>query len=173
LSRRSRELAAALKADSANEQLRKQLAEHTAAQIQAEIGILEDRQRQYPTDLRIKARLGARYFAAKRYDDAIPLLQQAQHEGQSRAESRLLMGRCFFEKGFLEQAADTFRRALNELESSSGPIPLELHYWLGRTLETSGQHAEARKVYGRVIQIEYNFRDARQRLEALVAAEYK
>jgi TolA-binding protein len=171
LNRRQRGLRAALKTDPANPAFQQELADHVAAQTRAEIAILEDRHAHYPTDLRTKCQLGTRYFAQKRYDEAIPLLQQAQLDGRCRAESRLFIGRCFFEKAFHDQAVETFRAAVAELDSTTSPVALELNYWLGRALEAALAAAEARKVYGQLIQIDYNYRDARQRLETLVAAE--
>jgi len=45
---------------------------------------------------------------------------------------------------------------------------MNLNYWLARTLEASKETEEARKVYGHLIQLDYNFLDARMRLEKLV-----
>jgi hypothetical protein len=44
-----------------------------------------------------------------------------------------------------------------------------LHYWLGRACEAAGKAEDASRAFGQVIQWDYNYRDVRQRLEALEA----
>jgi hypothetical protein len=48
-------------------------------------------------------------------------------------------------------------------------VAFDLNYWLARALEADGAVEEAKRVYGHVIQLDYNFRDARERMEKLVA----
>ncbi|HUN81968.1 MAG TPA: hypothetical protein VMV81_10730 [Phycisphaerae bacterium] len=167
--RKRRELETRLRGDPSNAANQKELNEHRIAQNQMEIEIWSERQAHYPTDMRIKFQIGLRYLTARRFDEAIPLFQQAQVDGRTRSEARLYMGRCFFEKKFYPQAIETFRTTIAELETNSGPVALELNYWLGRGLEVTGEVAEAKKIYGYLIQLDYNYKDARQRLESLVA----
>jgi tetratricopeptide (TPR) repeat protein len=171
MTREKRDLAARIKTEGGNGELQQTLAKLAARQLAFEIKVLEERCAEYPTELRTKFQLGARYFQAGRYDDAIPQLQQAKTDSRFRTESRLYIGRCFFEKGFLDQAIGTMRQAIDESTTGDGPTQLELNYWLGRSLEASGNLADARNRYGHLIQIDYNFKDARQRLEKLVAED--
>lgn len=168
LARRRRELESQVKADPNATEARRALEEHVARQVEREIAIFEDRVRIYPTEGRHRFELGSRLFQARRFDEAIPLFQQAQLDGRFRAESRLLIGRCFFEKGFIDQAISVLRKGVQELDSATGPLVLELNYWLGRSLEKGAKPDEARQVFGQLIQIDYNYRDARKRLEQLV-----
>lgn len=137
----------------------------------AELQIYAERKEKYPTDLKLHFHYGVRLFKAGRFDEAIPLFQRSQGDGRLRQESRLYLGRCFHEKSFFDQAAGTLRAAVRDQESTAGKLPLELNYWLGRTLEKLGKSDEARAVYGELIQIDYNYRDARQRLEKIVAGD--
>lgn len=171
LNRHRRELVAKIKADPGNRQLRQAFAEQAARQVEAEIKIFEDRQRQYPSEIRIRFMLATRFFAAKRYDDAIPLFQHAQSDGRCRTESRLYIGRCFYEKKFYDQAVGTLQKAVEEHESTDNPLAKELRYWLGRSLEALDRRDEAKEVYGHLIQLDYNYQDARQRLEKLAAGD--
>lgn len=168
LSRHRRELQARLKAEPGEEESRKAVARHVALQNETEIKIYQDRLDHYPTDMKLRFQLGSRFLAARRYDDAIPLFQQSQADGRCRGESRLYLGRCFHEKGFFDQAAATLRAAIEELDSANSRLALELNYWLARGLEASGDFGEAKKVYGNLIRFDYNYRDARHRLEKLV-----
>jgi TolA-binding protein len=165
--RRRRDLEDKVSASPNDQVARDALSQHIAAQTEAEIAIFQDRLAHYPTEPRIRYQLATRLFAARRYDEAIPLFQQAQADGRFRAESRLFIGRCFFEKGFSDQAIQMLRTAISEAESTTNPTALAIHYWLGRSLEKANQPVEARKVYGDLIQLDYNYRDARQRLEKL------
>ncbi|MCG8409583.1 MAG: hypothetical protein MI923_30625 [Phycisphaerales bacterium] len=171
LNRHRRELETKAKAKPDSAELKEQIEAHTRRQLEAETEIFEHRLKQYPTDLKIKFQLALRYFYAKRYDEAIPMFQQTVADGRVRAESRLYMGCCFYDKQFYPQAVETLRLAVNELESRTSSVAFALNYWLARALERSGEVGEAKKVYGHLIQLDYNYRDARQRLEKLVAAD--
>jgi tetratricopeptide (TPR) repeat protein len=169
MNRHRRDLIARIKAAPADPALRTAFAKLAADQVRKEIEIYEDRVRQYPSEMRVRFMLATRFFAAKRYDDAIPLFQQTQSDGRCRGESRLYIGRCFYEKRFLDQAVGTLQKACEELESKDNPLAMELSYWLARSLEAAGRHDEAKQVYGQLIQVDYNYQDARQRLEKLAA----
>jgi len=121
--------------------------------------------------MRIRFSLGTRLFKAKRYDEAIPMFQQAQADGRHRADSRLYLGRCFHEKGFDAQAVEILSSALDDVESKTGDMAKDLSYWLARAQEADGNPEDARNTYGHLIQLDYNYRDARKRLEALTVAD--
>lgn len=164
-----RSLQARREAEPGHADLAELIRRQRGAIVAREIEILEERQRQYPSDLKVKFHLAQRYFDAGQFDDAIPLFQHAGADARVRSESRLFLGRAFLEKGFHEQATGVLRKGLEELETRSGSVALELTYWLGRALEAGGDAAGARKAYGSLIQLEYNHRDARIRLERLVS----
>ncbi|MEK6644031.1 MAG: hypothetical protein AABZ08_08990 [Planctomycetota bacterium] len=171
MSRRRRELEAQVKAQPADSQLRQALVDFRTEQTNKEIDIFLDRQKAYPSDMRTKFLLAVRYLNAKRYDDAIPLFQISQSDLRSRLEARLYMGRCFHEKQFYPQAIQTLQTTLNETDVGGGPVILELNYWLGRALQAAQKYDDAIRVYGHLIQLDYNYRDARPRLESLVATD--
>lgn len=169
--RHVRRLVAKVKANPKNTDMRKALAVHLARQNKMEVAIFRERAKRYPTDMRIRFSLGTRLFKAKRYDEAIPMFQQAQSDGRHRADSRLYLGRCFHEKGFETQAVEILSSALDDVESKTGDMAKDLSYWLARAQEAAGKPEDARNTYGHLIQLDYNYRDARKRLEALSAAD--
>lgn len=169
LNRRRRELEAKAKSAPDSDVIKKELKTHAHQQLEIETQIFEHRLQKYPTDLKLKFQLAVRYFHGKRYDEAIPMFQQSVSDGRVRAESRLYMGRCFFDKQFYPQAVETLRLGVDELENRTGNMAFALNYWLARALEASGDVQEAKNAYGRLIQLDYNYRDARLRLEKLVA----
>ncbi len=137
-------------------------------QRQTALEVYRERVAQYPTDLRLKFKLGAALFESGQYDEAIPILQAAQADPRNRVRSRLMIGRAFFEQGSHAQAAEVLREALEAYELTDDTSK-ELLYWLGRAYESAGQIDDARTAYGKLLREDYNYRDgeARKRLDAL------
>jgi tetratricopeptide (TPR) repeat protein len=159
LYRQARELKA--KAD------RKAAAEHIEKLIEFEISVYHERVQQYPIDARYKYELGKRYFLARRYDEAVPILQLARNDPKHRMQCLSLIAQCFHLKGYQDQAIHVLLDGIRDYEFPGDDISKELHYWLGRAYEAAGQKEEAIQTYGRIIQWDYNYRngDVRQRLE--------
>lgn len=134
---------------------------------ETELEVFRDRVEKYPTDLRAKYRLGEALFKAGAYDEAIPVLQAGQADPRSRSRAQLLIGRAFLEKGAPNQAAEVLKDAIEAHEIPGDDVGKELMYWLGRSYESQGATDAARAAYGRLLRIDYNYRDARRRLEAL------
>ena len=169
MKRHIRRIMAKLQKEPDNDDVRKLYAKYLLKQSRVETEIFKERLEQYPTDMRVRFELATRHFKAGKWDDAIPLFQQAQSDGRHRNESRLYIGRAFYEKNLYTQAVDTLRAAIEQLEVKTDDTAKDLMYWLGRSFEADEQIAEAKRVYGQLIQLDYNFRDARQRLETLSA----
>ncbi len=165
--RRVRDIVAKHKAEPNDEKLRHDAETARKQLLEGELAIYEDRIRQYPTDLRLRFEQGIRLFEMGRIDDAIPVLQQAQSEPRQRNRTRLYIGRCFFAKKFYSQAIETFNSTLADHEIAEDEVGKDLQYWLGRTYEATAKNTDAVRVYGQLIQFDYNYRDARQRFEKL------
>ena len=135
---------------------------------QNELDIIRERVQKYPTDLRLKYRLGDALFRAGLHDEAIPVLQLAQQDPRSRVRCQLLLGQAFVEKGNPGQAPEVLREALDKYELVD-EASKELLYWLGRSYEAVEDREEAKAVYGKLLRQDYNYRDgdARKRLESL------
>jgi len=163
LNRQAREIVARGDAQAAREQLREQL--------RYELKVYKERADRYPTDMRIRYQYGLRLYRAGRYDDAIPVLQEARSDPKTRGFCNLYIGRCFFEKGYHSQAIETLQEAIQAHEVSDDDLGKQLHYRLGRAYEAGGQKEDALKTYGQLIQWDYNYRngEVRKRLDALKA----
>jgi len=162
LARRARQLRKSGDADNAREEQVKQLT--------FELSVFKERFDRYPTDYRIRFEYGVRLFRAGRFDDAIPLLQAARNDPKNRIACGLYLGRCFYRKGYFSEAIAAFDESIRRHDAPDDDLAKDLHYWLGRTQEDAGRHDEARKTYGQILQMDYNFRDVRDRLDALPAA---
>ncbi len=136
-------------------------------QLRLELGIFQERVKQYPTDLRIRFEFGLRLFRANRFDDAIPVFQEARNDPKVRTQCNSYIGRCFYEKGYYDQAIDVINQAVGNYELQGDDVSKDLQYWLGRSHEAAGHTPEALKAYGQVLQWDYNYRDVRERMDNL------
>ena len=132
-----------------------------------ELDVFKERIETYPTDLRMKYQYGERLFMSKRFDEAIPVLQEAKMDPKTRQNCAVFIGRCFLEKEYVGPAIDTFRDGIENHEIKGDEISKELHYWLGRSLEADGKPDQAVKIYGQLIQWDFNYRDVRDRMDSL------
>jgi len=142
---------------------------HLREQLRFELSVFKERAQQYPTDLRVRYQYGLRLFRAGRPDEAIPVLQEARNDPKIRSSCNLCIGRCFFEKGYHTQAIETFREAIRTHEHHDDDLGKDLNYRLGRAYEAAGQKEEALKIYGQIIQWDYNYRsgEVRKRIDDL------
>lgn len=136
---------------------------------QAELDIFRERVDKYPTDLRLKYQLGKALVAVGEYDEAIPLLQEAQSDPRSRQRCRLMIGRSFFEKGAFAQAAEVLSEALEQSDAKDDDLAKNMLYWVARSFEGGGKVDEARAAFGKLLRMDYNYADgdARTRHENL------
>lgn len=135
--------------------------------LKYELMVYADRVKQYPTDLRFKYEYGVRLFQAGRIDEAIPILQAARADPKIRSQCSLYLGRAFYKKKYFTQGVSTLAQAVEEKEIVEDDTGKELYYWLGRSQEAAGKAEEARATYGELLQLDYNYRDVRERLEKL------
>jgi tetratricopeptide (TPR) repeat protein len=140
---------------------------HLVKQLSFELAVFKERVENYPTDNRLKFEYARRLFTGRKYDEAIPVFQAARNDPKNQVICNVFIGRSFFEKKYYPQATDIFRETIEGYEIEGDERSKEMHYWLGRSLEAAGQGAEAGKVYGQLIQWDYNYRDVRSRLDAL------
>jgi TolA-binding protein len=148
---------------------REKFKEQRVARLRFELGVFRERVERYPTDNRIRFEYGVRNFEAGRFDEAIPLFQTARNDPKNRASCGLYLGRCFYRKGYYEQAIATLEEAARDYDIADDDTAKNMLYWLGRSQEAARQASTARTTYGRILQVDYNFRDVRSRLDQLPA----
>ncbi len=132
-----------------------------------ELKTYEERVQKYPTDLRMKYELARRLFQIRKFDDAIPLFQQARADSKVRNSCSLYLGRCFYEKEFYSQGISVLETAIADYELTDTDVAKGMRYWLGRLQESAGKTDSAVETYGKLLQIDYNYLDVRNRLEGL------
>jgi len=141
------------------------------ASLKLDLSVFKDRVDRYPTDNRYKYEYAVRLFNAGRFDDAIPLFQSARSDPKNRSACAMFVGRCFFKKGYYSQAISTLEAELGTYEYSDDTLAKSMIYWLGRAQEADKQTEEAKKTYGKLLELDYTFRDVRGRMEGLASAD--
>ena len=139
--------------------------------LRFDLAVFKDRVGRYPTDNRVKYEFGVRLFSAGRFDDAIPIFQAARADLKNRAVCGMYLGRCFYRKGYHPQAIAALEAALSIHEFSDDGTAKAMLYWLGRSQEASGDTEVARKTYGKILQMDYNYKDVRAKLDGLSSSE--
>jgi len=129
-----------------------------------------ERVKNYPTDLRLKFELGKRYYQLRQFDEAIGMLQQGKAEPKSKVQAHLLLGRCFIEKEWFDEAMDTVREGINLHPIPDDALGKELRYDLLISLLSSAQRnsnidqaEEASKLASELLQSDINYKDIKER----------
>lgn len=121
----------------------------------------------YPTDLRVKYEYGIRLVGKQRYDEAIPLFQEAQRDPRHKIPAMDKIGLCFFLKGWFADAIDVFTQAIKSYELKEDSIAKELRYNLARSYEQQGDMTKALEIYRKIAQLDFAYKDVRQRIDKL------
>ncbi|MCA9042170.1 MAG: tetratricopeptide repeat protein, partial [Planctomycetaceae bacterium] len=78
------------------------------------------------------------------------------------------LGKCYHADGRKELALRQFEKALPMIDQHEKPqMFVEAHYFCGRMCEDAGKMEQAEQHYIEVLGVDYEFKDARQRLENL------
>lgn len=151
-------------------------ARQAAAQFQKmEIEEYRLRVEAYPTDLGLKFELGRRYFESGQYEEAIASLQEAQSDPKIRGQVLGMLGECFLKIGWLDEAVQTYRRAIEVHGEMGAPsVLLELKYGLMVALQEKAEKDrdleaanEGFKLASAIAIQQISFKDVRARREAL------
>jgi tetratricopeptide (TPR) repeat protein len=170
LSRMERTLRLALQKDPSDADLKKQYAQFVKERAEEELAEYTLWAENYPTETGFRFNMAARLFMLGRYDEAIPIFQNARQDPKYRIEASILLGRAFMEAGFPEEAVDTLRDANDAYQVKGDQKSIDMTYYYARALEAKGDYATAIKQYSQVAQWNFNYRDVQARIKALRAA---
>ena len=121
----------------------------------------------YPTDLRSRYEYGIRLVRHKKYDEAIPLFQEAQKNPRHKISAMGKIGWCFFMKGWFADAIDVFIQAIEASEIKDDSTAKELRYNLARAYQEQGETEKALEIYRKIAQLDFAYKDVRQRVDDL------
>ena len=121
----------------------------------------------YPTDLKAKFEYSIRLIRNNRYDEAIPLLQEAQRDPRHKITAMDKIGLCFFMKGWFADAVDIFTQAIDLYEIKDDDTAKELRYNLARSYEEQADSGKALEIYRKIAQLDFGYKDVSQRVDRL------
>jgi len=173
LKRKQREATATLETKPGDAEAKSRLAELSAQFNSAELEHYRLCVENYPTDLQVKYEYGIRLVRNKRYDDAIPVFQEAQKDPRHKIAAMDRIGLCFFMKGWFADAIDLFNQAINLYEIKDDGVAKELRYNLARSYEEQGDMEKALEIYRKIAQLDFAYRDVRQRVDKLRSKQSK
>jgi len=174
MTRQARQAKADFESDPEDSEAKERYQKLVRERIEFELGEYEQRVKNYPTDAELKFKLGQRYFAVGRIDEAIDLFQQTKGDPKHRAGSMEYLGRCYIAQEWHQEAIDTLRQGIEMHKSDDDKLALELRYLLMDALEKQGTKKsdpemleEAQKVGSKILQTNIKFRDIRDRVNKL------
>ena len=121
----------------------------------------------YPTDLHIKYEYANCLLQQKQFDEAIPLFQEASRDPRHKISALGKIGLCFYLKGWFTDAIDIFNQAIESYEIDDDSVAKEMRYNLGRAFEANKETDKALDIYRKLAQMDYGYKDVRQRVDAL------
>jgi Tfp pilus assembly protein PilF len=167
LKRKLREAEAALETKPGDAQAKSKAAGVSAQLNETELEHYRLCVENYPTDLRAKYEYGVRLVRDKKYDEAIPLFQEAQRDPRHKISAMNKIGFCFFMKGWFADAIEIFTRAIEAYEIKDDNIAKELRYNLARSYQGQGNGEKALGIYHKIAQLDFAYKDIRQQIDKL------
>ncbi len=139
--------------------------------LNQEIEFWTRRTERYPQNMRLKQELAERLMRVRQYPLATKLLQQASADVRIEGPVLLALGKCFLAQKQNALAMRQFEKAVQRFSAADTPTQfLECHYLLGRLQEEAKELESAESHYLEVIGTDYDYKDARDRLEKIQAS---
>jgi tetratricopeptide (TPR) repeat protein len=167
LSRMERSLRAAVQSEPKDVELRKDYLQFQQDRYQAELEEFQLVVQNYPTNNDAKFEVAARLFKLRKFLDAIQIFQQVRSDPKHRARANVMLGQCFLQAGFADEAVDTLREAIENHAAAGDDRSKEMYYWYGRALEEKNDPQSALKAYSKLVQWDFNFLDVQERIKKL------
>lgn len=134
------------------------------ADVQAELQDLYEFLLDEQEDIDIRFKLAYLYYQAGDYDKAIGNYQKAGQDYRLEKDSTRMLGRCFLAKGMLDLALQEFRKLTIDSELK------DLLYDLATRYEAKNDLVGAKTVYKQLYAADIDYRNVRQKLEALAGS---
>ena len=120
----------------------------------------------HPTEYGLRFALGKALYDSGNVDEAIPELQGAKQDPRRKSDAGYWLGQCFVKKKIYKLAVREFEAAREELFEMEG-LKKDITYMLGRIYEQAKKTDKAIAEYMAISEVDFNYRDVTQRLEAL------
>lgn len=149
--------------------LQAELAELRRSRAELMLGEAQKRVERNPTDLQYRFELGERLVAAGHYKEAIPELQRARTNPNTRTRALNLLGKCYTERNMLDFAVRTLSDAAAEMTSMDG-TKKDILYNLGLVYERMGDKEKALDCMKQIYEVDYGYLDVAERVESSYTA---
>jgi len=164
--------AEATRRDPADEQARENAKSLAVELLKRRREILAARVDRYPTDMKFKFELATVLMRMRKWNDAISHLQQASNDVRLKTRALVALGKCFIRAKQPGVARRQFELAIPKIDQHDAPELLcEAHYLLAHVCEEAGDTEKAEQHFMEVIGVDYEYRDARKRLEQLQSGD--
>lgn len=166
---KERELATLAPEDEAAATLRAELDELKRGKAEQLLGEARKRVERNPTDLQYRFELGEQLVLAGHYKEAIPELQKARSNPNTRTKALNMLGKCYTERNMLDLAAKTLTDAANEIPGMDG-TKKDILYNLGLVYERMGNAEKSLECMKEIYEVDYGYLDVAERVEASYTA---
>lgn len=150
-------------------ELRAELAELRRQKAEQTLGEARKRVDRNPTDLQYRFELGEQLVIAAHYKEAIPELQKARTNPNTRTRALNLLGKCYTERGMFDLAAKTLTDAVSEIVGMDG-TKKDILYNLGLVYEKMGNAEKCLDCMKQIYEVDYGYLDVAERVEASYTA---
>lgn len=117
-----------------------------------------------PTEVHLRFELGELLVTAQRFREAVPELQRARQNPNTRLKATNLLGVCYSELGMLDLAMKQFEDAAKEILTMDA-MKKEIVYNLGIVYEKMGERAKSLNCMKQIYEAEYGYKDVAERVE--------
>ena len=166
---KERQLAALAPDDAASAALQAEVEELKRGKAEQMLGEARKRVERNPTDLQYRFELGEQLVLAGHYKEAIPELQKARSNPNTRTKALNMLGKCYTERNMLDLAAKTLTDAAGEIPGMDG-TKKDILYQLGLVYERMGDAVKSLDCMKQIYEVDYGYLDVAERVEASYSA---
>lgn len=166
---KEKELAVLSNDDPAAAVLRAEIEEMRRGKAEQMLGEARKRVERNPADLQNRFELGEQLVLAGHYKEAIPELQKARTNPNTRTRALYLLGKCYTERSMLDLAVRTLIDAAAEIPGMDG-TKKDITYNLGQVYERMGDKEKSLDCMKQIYEVDYGYLDVAERVEASYTA---
>ena len=145
--------------------LQTELDELSKGKIEQMLAEARKRVERNPTDLQYRFELGEQLVLAGQHKEAIPELQKARSNPNSRTRALNMLGKCYTERNMLDLAAKTLTDAASEIPGMDG-TKKDILYNLGLVYQRMEKPEKSLECMKEIYEVDYEYRDVAARVEA-------
>ena len=149
--------------------LRTELDDLRRGKAEQMLGEARKRVERNPTDLQYRFELGEQMVLAGHYKEAIPELQKARSNPNTRTKALNMLGKCYTERNMLDLAAKTLTDAASEIPGMDG-TKKDILYNLGLVYERMGDAGKSLDCMKEIYEVDYGYLDVAARVESSYSA---